>query len=751
MDVPIAITAISGDFMREVNLDDVKDLVAFTPGITGNTKDSFLDGISVRGIRTIDFGNGGDPSVSIYKNGLYQGRNGSAVGSLFDVERAEILRGPQGFLFGRNSISGAMNIITAKPNIDETEGYAELDVAERGHVVFEGALSMPLSDTFALRFSGYHSEEDGYVGNLQGGEKLISHDKTAGRLALRYQTDRLTADFFVEHENRKQSGSVYRATGRGDSFNVVQTRINDGVPVGISSDGIVVNNDNSLGSIDNGKVTTLGLQIDFDMDWGVFSSLTGFKDHEYDYIEDFDGSPITLFNYGQDQEGTYFEQEFRLTSNNESPLSWYAGVSFYQEDIDTVFLGQQDEDAYCQAYWFDTCQGLFDYYNYLGSPYSDYLSYYFGSNTWTPSTLGGQINDRNQIIGKYKGYSGYVELSYQFNDSFDVSAGVRYSYDEKDFSQESLPDPGGSLLAYRVQTGFQTLTGPLTDKQDWDATTFRVVANWRPTDSTLIFGSVATGYKPGGFGSFNIDPGFPGALYGRYVADPAVDKPADFGPETVTSYEIGYKGTVMDGRTQIAASAFVYDYEDMQAIFGLGPIVIVDNIGQVDGRGLELEVNTAITDNFSARLGMSWFDSEATGIQAFCGDGERITGDPDACEGNSIPWAPEWSAFAVLSASFPVGNGELFGNLAWTWEDDRRTDWADPSILFQNIDGINQTDILVGFRQDSWRVSAYVENVFDEVWYDGGADGGDPANPFSEYTFGPARPQTMGVRFGYSF
>jgi iron complex outermembrane receptor protein len=127
----------------------------------------------VRGIRTIDFGNGGDPSISLYKNGLYQGRTGSAVSSLFDIERAEVLRGPQGFLFGRNSISGAMNIITAKPNVEQTEGFAELDVGERGVLVFEGAVNFPVSDTFALRIAGYHSEEDGFIPNLAGGPDLI--------------------------------------------------------------------------------------------------------------------------------------------------------------------------------------------------------------------------------------------------------------------------------------------------------------------------------------------------------------------------------------------------------------------------------------------------------------------------------------------------------------------------------------------------------------------------------------------------
>jgi iron complex outermembrane receptor protein len=604
MDVPLAITALSGEFMRDVNLDDVKDLVAFTPGVSGNTKDSFLDNISVRGIRTIDFGNGGDPSVSVYKNGLYQGRNGSAVMSLFDLERAEVLRGPQGFLFGRNSVSGAMNIITTKASTEELEGYAELDVGQRNHVVFEGAVNFPMSDNFGVRIAGYSSEEDGYVKNLAGGPDLIAHEKRAFRVSSRLQTERLTGDLLFEYEDRDQTGTVYRQNGLGESYSIVQARINGGEPPEVSDDPRTVNNDNIIGSIDNGKIFSSALLLDYELDGVTFTSITGYKDHKYDYIEDFDGSPIVLFNYGQDQEGDYFEQEFRLTSNNESPLSWYAGVSYYKEDIDTIFLGQQAEDAYCLAYWFYTCQDLFDTYNALGPDYAYYLYYYFGTYTWAPSSQNGLINDRNHIVGKYSGWSAYVDLSYAFNDSFDVSLGVRYAFDEKRFSQESLPDPGGSLLAYRVQTGFQTPDGPLTDEQDWSDTTWRIVANWHPGDDSLVFGSITTGYKPGGFGSFNIEPGFPGNLYGRYVADPAVDRPADFGPETVTSYELGYKGNLF-GRTQLAANAFWYEYEGMQAIFGLGPITIVDNIGEVEGTGVELDANTAITDNLWFRVGVA--------------------------------------------------------------------------------------------------------------------------------------------------
>jgi iron complex outermembrane receptor protein len=763
MDVPLAITAMSGEYIRSVNLNDVKDLIAFTPGITGNTKDSFLDFVSVRGIRTIDFGNGGDPSVSLYKNGLYQGRNGSAVSSLYDVERSEVLRGPQGFLFGRNSVSGAMNVITNKADLDGTGGYFELDSGERGVLVFEGAYNVPLTENIALRVSGYHSEEDGYVQNIAGGPDLIGGDKDALRVSTRYQTENLTADLFVEYEDSEQTGTVYRATGEGYQYQVNHTRINGGVPIEVPDSLTAVNVDNSLDSLDDSEVLHVGLQIDYEMEWATFTSLTGFKDHEYQYVEDYDATPLLLFNYGQNQEGDYVEQEFRLTSNSDGPLSWYAGASFYQEDIDTVFLGQQSEEVYCLGYWFNTCQDMFDYYNYLDSYYGntyycDYLlSYYFQGCTFTPSS-DGLINDRNRVIGKYSGYSAYVDLSYEVNDTFDIDVGLRYSYDEKEFSQQVLPDPGGSQLAYKVQTGFSTPNGALVDKQDWDEVTWRVVGNWRPNDTTLFFGSVTTGYKPGGFGSFNIESrvGADCELpYGLCVGDPATDRPGDFGPETVTSYELGYKGTINGGRTQLGVNIFKYEYEDLQAIFGEGPRTIVDNVGEVDGRGFEVDANTAVSDHLNFRVGLSYFTSEATNVQAFCEVGETITGDPDACEGNSIPWAPEWTAFAVLNSTFPMGNGELFGNLAWSWEEDYRGDWPDEDVIFQKVPALNQTDLVVGYRTDNWNLSAYVENVFNEVWFDGNyADAAgefDPVNIYAQHLFGPSRPRTAGIRFGYEF
>ncbi len=762
MDVPISITAMSGEDIRAVNLTDVKDLIAFTPGISGNSKDSFLDFVSVRGIRTIDFGNGGDPSVSLYKNGLYQGRNGSAVSTLYDIDRAEVLRGPQGFLFGRNSVSGAMNIITSKPNVSEMEGYAQLDVGERDLIAFEGGINLPISDNAAVRIAGYHSQEDGYVENDFGGPDLIDYENQGLRITGRWETDNLTADLMIEYEDRDQFGTVYRATGEGDAFLVDQTRINGGEVISLSRDGRTVNNDNSLQPTDEAEIFSVSLMIDYDMGWATLTSLTGYKDHDYLYVEDYDALPTVTFNYGQDQSGDYFEQELRLSSNDDGPLGWYAGASYYQEDIETVFLGQQEEDVYCLGYWFNTCQDMFDYYNYLddyngNTYYCDYyLDYYFSSCDWSGSP-DGLINDRNRIKGKYEGYSAYVDLRYEFTDAFDMNFGVRYSYDEKEFSQEVLQDSGNSLLAYKAQTGFSTPEGALSDKQDWNDTTWRIVANYRPNEDTLIFASVATGYKSGGFGSFNIEgPGADGCPFGLCVGLPGSEAPGDFGPETVISYELGYKATLFNGRSQLSTTAFYYEYEDLQAIFSEGPKQIVDNVGELDGYGLELELSTAITDNLTLRVGASWLETEATGIQAFCGAGEVL--DPvkgaDHCEGNSIPWAPKYTAFAVLNGVYPVGDsgGEMFGTLSWSWEDDIRGDWPDESLIYQRIATLNQTDIVLGYRQSGRSAAGYVENVFDDVWYDGNyADDPTPGTIYAQHAFGPARPRTVGVRLGYDF
>ena len=748
LDVSVSMTAMSGTETRLLNLNDIKDLIQFTPGITGNSKDSFLDTISVRGIRTNLFGNGAEPSIGFFMNGTYQGRTGSAVSGLFDVERTEVLRGPQGFLFARGAVTGAINVITEKATTDDLNGFAEVDVGERGVFVFEGGVNVPITDNFAMRIAGLHTEEDGYVENLFGGDDLIEHDNDSLRLSFNYTTEKFNGDLILQYDDRDQSGSVYRVTGEGPNFSSGPGLfLNGGEPWDVG-DSRNVNVNDEVGSRDETEVSAFTLLMDYDLGFAMLSSLTHYKDHDYEYGEDFDGLPITLFEYEQFQSGDYFETELRLTSQTDGPLDWYAGISYYEEDIETTFGNIQSEDVYCDLY--------LNYYLYAGQAYRGCQAYYnYAGYDFTPST-NGLINDYNETKGKYDGYSAYVEVGYAFSEQFDIAAGVRYQEDNRDYSNERLADLGGSQFSGGVQGQPATPDGVLSASDSWSDTTFRLVANWRPNDDTLLFASVATGYKPGGFDTY----GFQNIATGETSEGEAlrgVDEPASFDEETVTSYEVGYKATLADNRLQVALTGFLYEYEDLQSFFtqpnpvGAGFQTVAGNVGTLDGWGAELEVSAALTDNINLRVGASWLDSEANDVQAFCGEAENLGGTLDDCEGEKLPLAPEYTAFAVLNAVFPMGNGELFGNIAWSWEDDMRGDWIPPSLAEQTINTIDQTDIILGYQTQSWFVSGYVENVFDNTWDDGTFGEGFDGTAYPQYVFGPARPRTAGVRLGYNF
>ncbi|NOX68811.1 MAG: TonB-dependent receptor [Gammaproteobacteria bacterium] len=732
-DVPLAITALSGDFTRSVNLNDVKDLISFTPGVTGNSQDSFIDAVSVRGIRTQDFGVGGDPSAAIFKNDLYEGRNGSAVTSLYDIDRAEILRGPQGFLFGRNSIGGAINVYTRQAEVNGgTSGYIELDVAERGHFVFEGAVNIPVSDTFAMRLAGYSSQEDGFVNNLFDGNDLIEHSKQAVRWSTTFENERLTVNTQVEYETREQSGTVYRAIAEGAIWENLLDVFGNGItPQGSKRDA---DSDQSLGDNDNADILTLGLRVEYDMDWATLTSNTGFKDHEFFYTEDYDGTPLRISDYLQDQKGDYFQQEMRLTSNGDGPFSWYAGASYYKENIDTLFTLSGDEDVFCNYYG--------NYY-YPGNGISDCASLYaYYGSPFTPSS-DGLLTEPGRVVGEFTGWAAYVDMNYEVTEQFDIGLGIRYTDDKKNFNL-NVPAPEsqfGPVFAY----GFTT-DGDIRSSKSWDDTQVRVVGRYRVDDDNLFFASYTEGFKSGGFGSFALVDAN-GDRIGCCTTDVTQASGArskTFNPETVDSYELGYKGTVFNGTTNIDLSAFIYDYKDLQISFfdGDSGANTVENVGQVDGKGLEGSVTSRLSDNWNFYAALSWLDTQAKGVQQVC-DGDTA----DSCEGSSLFWAPEWSGAAVLSADFPYGNGAITGSVEAFWESERGGGWAGlPETM---IDSNMLVAVRAGYYADSgWSSSVYVENLTNEFTYDGMNNNG---GILPSHFFGPQRPRTYGIRFSYEW
>ena len=320
VEVPVAITAFNAQSLLESGIDDARDLVAFTPGFFGVATNSFLETFSIRGISTTDLGFGGDPSVAIYKDHVYQGRTGASLGQFYDMERVEVFKGPQGLLFGRNAGAGTIHLITAKPDPERTGGYAHAGAGERGVIEFDGAINLPLSDNAALRIAAFHAEEGGWIENLQGGSDRGGNDNTGGRASIGFVGERASVTAMVEYEQRQTSGTLYALVDpvSGDPY---------------SGDVWAIDSEILDTDTDESDLLSLTLMIEYDLGFATFSSITGFKDHEFYYFEDVDGVPDQYINYVQDQSGDYLSQEMRLVYDDSGDFSWFVGASAYWEDI----------------------------------------------------------------------------------------------------------------------------------------------------------------------------------------------------------------------------------------------------------------------------------------------------------------------------------------------------------------------------------------------------------------------------------
>jgi iron complex outermembrane receptor protein len=225
-DVPLSVSAFSGESLKEARMSDIRGLVDFTPGFSGKTEDGFTDALAMRGIATNDFGIGGDPSVAMFIDGIWAGRTGGVVTSFYDIERAEVVKGPQGTLFGRNSIAGAVSIITNRPQ-DHFEASAELTIADHETLEGTGTINLPLSETVYFRASGYAMQDDGFLDNTEGGDELGFHDIQSGRVALRFAGETVDATFTASYEDREQDPSVYWVPAAGLPEDLVSSDLGD--------------------------------------------------------------------------------------------------------------------------------------------------------------------------------------------------------------------------------------------------------------------------------------------------------------------------------------------------------------------------------------------------------------------------------------------------------------------------------------------------------------------------------------------
>jgi iron complex outermembrane receptor protein len=713
---PLAITALSQSAIVHRKLDDIKDLVTYTPGFSGNSDDSYIDQLAVRGIVSNDYGIGGDPSIGVFKDGVYQGRTGSVVTSLYDVERAEALRGPQGFLFGRNAISGAISVVTNKPKLGAFGGHVYLGYGELDRKEAEVALNLPLSEHTALRLAGYHTDSDGWVDNAYTpglNDRLMAKNKSAARGSLLFEDGPMRVVLTGEYERRRQDGTPYRASN--DDREVLDT-----LGQALGTDVVVRGGPRDVDTDlidprDDGSIWGVNMQADLDLGFATLTSISAYRNHRFFYSEDYDGTSLPLGNYTQRQRGDYASQELRLVSTGGSPVAWSFGVSGYREKVRARFTNEANETAVCLAgYGYANCGDLTqDLYGiaYVPAP-------------------GGVLVDTNDAHTINTGLSAYADANYQPLPELQVGLGLRYTLDRKKFG---LNVPQSNSALGNIWTFTYYTDGFVEATKSWHGLTPRAFVRYEPRPDLSIYASVTRGRKAGGFGSFTVNAPSPIEDYGQV---PAGTRPDAFDPETVWSKEVGIKGLVLNKILQFDVTGFHYVYSDLQSVFfdTASRTQRVINVGRVHGHGVEAQVTVRPSRYFDVNGNIAYT--------------RTVKSDDRDCtrrDCGGLP-NPTWASSGVATLHYPLRENEVYLSGEWSYQGRARQAYDWRGITRRR--GYTTGNLRLGYRvKRGWEANLYVENLFDAFYYRGAENNGDltPSN-----VWGGAQPRSIGLNLRWS-
>jgi len=763
-EVPVSVSAFGEDFLNDFNVTNAVDLAKYTPGLNGGSEnDSYIDSIGIRGIVTSDYGIGGDASIGLYLDGVYQGRSGGSLSSFFDMSRVEVAKGPQGTLFGRNAASGAISMYTNEA-VDGTEGSIEFGLGSDSMQEVTGVFNTNLSDDAFIRIAGYHQSEDSFVKNTEGGT-LRDREVSALRVNFTYEGwEDSQLKLSVNYEDREMDGGVYRSVWN-------------------ESDKRTISSDLGADGIDAAEV--FATTLDFTHDFGdvVFLSQTAIKNNTWNYLEDYDGTAMPLGNYSQNDDNEYISQEFRITSDTDSDIFWFIGVSAYQEKVSSYFYNGYDDDPFCAQ-----LPNLEEWDQSMDSHTSQPENYYadcheFMVDGWygldpiddadeiaalvedgeIPGPGEGEIGVREEINarGTNSGYGIYGDLTWSMTEATDITVGGRFSYDNKEFGL-NLPEPDGWLGHYWL-VGGHTDGEWLEDEQDWSEFTPRVALNHKLNDDVNLYANYSRGYKAGGYNTFafnidfedwtgwdddeewfdyepdgvidGIDEEFWGSeLYGGAI--PEGSTLASYEPEIVDSFEIGMKGEFLDNALKINVGAYYYDYQDFQGIFAANGGSVIKNIGQAEGSGVEFDVTYLPTDNLRLFLASAIQDSKVKEGQDL--DGSSLKGQKLAAPDVTISFVGSYYWYLESDVDLAL-------QVSYNWQ----TETSGDEFMGGNDIYAQESYGLLGAQFSatsmSWQVSAYVDNITDEEYFDSGLDDTGINN------FGVGRGINGGIKVKYSF
>ncbi|WOE75426.1 TonB-dependent receptor [Alterisphingorhabdus coralli] len=675
IDVPVAVTAFSQDQLRDLQAQDLSGIQGAVPNLNlvQGRGSATSANIFIRGVGQPDALQTFDPAVGVYVDGVFLSRIQGALLTLSDVERVEVLRGPQGTLYGKNTIGGAVNIVSRKPDLDEFQASGDVTYGSFDQFTVNGYVSAPIAeDSVALSIAGLYDTRDGIITNPLTGEDFNDRDNLTFRSILRVQpSDSIELSLSGDYTRQRNALNLGAPTAP-----IIQTDLALGPQVLVEPDQFGPFDFESATSFTNGEGQELdhwglALNANFQLSDNLeLVSITSYRDLNTEFFIDIDATQAEIGDVfvGTDQRQWSQELQLRYSSDN---LNGVFGLYYLNERVTS------DQEAFAD-----------DLFAFGGAPIS----------------FTRLINDEQETDS----YAAFGQLTYDLSDYWSITAGLRYTYEERQYNrftttQSDLAPFNGLDFSFPGD-----LPPPLNedDSQSFDAFTPSLTISYTPAPDRLIYASASRGFKSGGFN------GRANSLADLTLfVDGNPELVTTFEPETVWTYEIGGKASFLDGDVVVSAAAFYSDYQDFQARVGGGidggagvGVFPVLNAGELEIYGFELEATVKPLEGLTLMSSLGYLEAQYNEFN----DGRRVppqsfscnpTGEEIICE---PAFAPPINARIAGDYTFSLGSADISigGEARYVGEH------------FLSVDNRE------GLREDGYALlNAYVQASFDDGRY----------------------------------
>ena len=747
-DVPVSVAAVTAKKISDSGIVDLQGLSELVPNFSIN-ETGISTTVTIRGISS-GINSGFEQSVGMYNDGIFYGRDQLARVPMIDMERVEVLRGPQGILFGKNSIAGAVSQISAKPT-DEFEGsVTALYEPDHGETDLRMVLSGPLTDNLSGRLAVMTRELDGYVKNTELGVDEQNEDEQVVRATLRWDVnDSVTATLKSSQSTFDVLGrnmEVYQSFGHLEALNSVYNSPTAPWSVDTELNYIADNN----GHFSNNEVNNSTLTVDWDLEGLTLTSVTGYVDYEFTESCDCDFTGAPVFDAGRQEEYQQLSQEFRVTSDLGSNFDYIAGLFFQDTDLTYADQIQLPDPTVV-----NTALGL------------------LGAGALQPFAPGSStdrtFNQEGEVIALF------AQGTWSVSEALRLTVGGRYTEEKKDANRQQRHKAnatfGGQYMpavtadpvsgAYNVLYGIFAIEAydQINGKLDDSSFSPVVTMEWDANPDTMVYATWTKGYKSGGFDARSN--GHPDASVNNGLkSGAAITGSWEFANEEATSVELGSKMSLADGAAELSVAWYMTDYTDLQVSQFDGTLGFnVTNAGEAKVKGIEADGRWALTDNITLTGSVAYLDfnyekfpnsqcyfqQEDTDGDKLCdAGGKRKEFTPELQANLGAAWASEMSNGLELNASLDVS-------------------FMDEYLYAANLDPRSKQDaysmvnarIALAGSEAAWELALLGRNLTDETVINfggntplGGTLTGGAGNSYYAFV---NRPRNIALQVNYSF